>query len=144
MNEKKPVYHGYEEHYFTGQTLKYYFDGQYYATGRHHSLILGITIPEYLNYLGVDDTTTYRVFLNSFFCRLMHGETDSLIAFFGYHSLGAIVPMQNPAYIHLPKSCPKCGVRLHFKEGKYGAFLGCSQYPMCKYTKNIPVIGNSH
>ena len=33
--------------------------------------------------------------------------------------------------------CPLCGGRLRVKEGKYGRFLGCSNYPECKYTKNI-------
>lgn len=32
--------------------------------------------------------------------------------------------------------CPKCGKRLVQKSGKYGIFIGCSNYPNCKYTKN--------
>ena len=35
------------------------------------------------------------------------------------------------------KVCPKCGGRLKEKKGKYGKFLGCSNYPKCKYTENI-------
>ncbi len=31
--------------------------------------------------------------------------------------------------------CPKCGGNLIARDGKYGAFLGCSNYPRCKYTK---------
>lgn len=31
--------------------------------------------------------------------------------------------------------CPKCGNRLIEKNGKYGNFIGCSNYPRCKYTK---------
>ena len=30
--------------------------------------------------------------------------------------------------------CPKCGGRLIERKGKYGDFLGCSNYPRCKYT----------
>ncbi|MBD5148392.1 MAG: hypothetical protein HDT19_06405, partial [Oscillibacter sp.] len=26
---------------------------------------------------------------------------------------------------------------------KYGAFLGCSGYPKCKYTQKIPVLGDT-
>lgn len=37
------------------------------------------------------------------------------------------------------ESCPKCGKKLTFKEGKYGAFLACEGYPECKYTKNIEI-----
>lgn len=34
--------------------------------------------------------------------------------------------------------CPKCGGKLINKEGKYGAFQGCSSFPKCRYTaKNI-------
>ncbi len=33
--------------------------------------------------------------------------------------------------------CPKCGGTLVEKNGKNGIFLGCSNYPRCKYTKNI-------
>ena len=31
--------------------------------------------------------------------------------------------------------CPKCGGKLVAREGKYGAFLGCSNYPKCKFTR---------
>lgn len=33
--------------------------------------------------------------------------------------------------------CPRCGGKLIIKSGKYGKFIGCSNYPLCKYTKNI-------
>ncbi len=33
--------------------------------------------------------------------------------------------------------CPKCGGQLVQRKGKYGIFMGCSNYPKCKYTKNI-------
>ena len=31
--------------------------------------------------------------------------------------------------------CPKCGNQLVKKTGKYGTFIGCSNFPKCKYTK---------
>ena len=31
-------------------------------------------------------------------------------------------------------TCPECGSRLYRREGKYGEFLGCGNYPNCKYT----------
>lgn len=34
--------------------------------------------------------------------------------------------------------CPKCGSPLVFKEGKNGKFIGCSNYPKCKYVKKEP------
>ncbi len=37
-----------------------------------------------------------------------------------------------------PRVCPECGKgRLSIKLGKFGAFLGCSNYPECKYTKPL-------
>lgn len=33
--------------------------------------------------------------------------------------------------------CPKCGGKLVERTGKYGNFIGCSNYPKCKYTTNI-------
>lgn len=32
--------------------------------------------------------------------------------------------------------CPKCGHKLIERNGKYGKFIGCSNYPKCKYIKN--------
>ncbi len=37
-----------------------------------------------------------------------------------------------------PRTCPSCGKgRLSIKFGKFGAFLGCSNYPECGYTKPL-------
>ena len=37
-----------------------------------------------------------------------------------------------------PRLCPECGQgKLSVKLGKFGAFLGCSNYPECKYTKPL-------
>ncbi len=37
-----------------------------------------------------------------------------------------------------PRSCPDCkNGRLGIKFGKFGAFIGCSNYPECKYTKQL-------
>lgn len=33
--------------------------------------------------------------------------------------------------------CPKCGGKLQIKMGRYGKFIGCSNYPMCHYTKTF-------
>ncbi|MBQ9781795.1 MAG: topoisomerase DNA-binding C4 zinc finger domain-containing protein [Clostridia bacterium] len=35
------------------------------------------------------------------------------------------------------EKCPLCGARLYKRRGKYGEFLGCGNYPTCKYTKQI-------
>ena len=33
--------------------------------------------------------------------------------------------------------CPRCGGNLVLREGMYGRFYGCSNYPNCKYTQQI-------
>ena len=34
-------------------------------------------------------------------------------------------------------TCPICGKKLVARNGKNGAFMGCTGYPRCKFTKNI-------
>jgi DNA topoisomerase-1 len=37
-----------------------------------------------------------------------------------------------------PRACPSCGGgRLSLKTGRYGAFIGCSNYPECRFTRPI-------
>ena len=37
-----------------------------------------------------------------------------------------------------PRTCPSCGNgRLSLKVGRFGAFIGCSNYPECRYTRQI-------
>ena len=39
-----------------------------------------------------------------------------------------------------PRGCPSCGAgRLSLKTGRYGAFIGCSNYPECRFTRPIAV-----
>ena len=33
--------------------------------------------------------------------------------------------------------CPRCGGNLVSRNGKYGSFLGCDNYPNCKYKRRI-------
>ncbi|GJE60850.1 type I DNA topoisomerase [Methylobacterium trifolii] len=41
-----------------------------------------------------------------------------------------------------PRTCPTCGAgQLSLKLGKYGAFVGCSNYPECKYTRQLSASG---
>ena len=37
-----------------------------------------------------------------------------------------------------PRACPNCGTgQLSLKLGKFGAFIGCSNYPECRYTMQL-------
>ncbi|MGV8839615.1 MAG: type I DNA topoisomerase [Bauldia sp.] len=41
-----------------------------------------------------------------------------------------------------PRTCPLCGTgKLSLKLGKFGAFIGCSNYPECRYTRQLAVAG---
>jgi DNA topoisomerase I len=41
-----------------------------------------------------------------------------------------------------PRLCPICGAgRLSLKLGKFGAFIGCSRYPECRYTRALAIEG---
>jgi len=41
-----------------------------------------------------------------------------------------------------PRQCPSCGNgKLSLKVGKFGAFVGCSNYPECRYTRQLAVSG---
>jgi DNA topoisomerase I len=39
-----------------------------------------------------------------------------------------------------PRACPACGDgRLGLKLGRYGSFIGCSNYPACQYTRRLAI-----
>jgi DNA topoisomerase-1 len=41
-----------------------------------------------------------------------------------------------------PRQCPTCGNgRLSLKLGKFGAFIGCSNYPECRFTRQLAANG---
>jgi len=43
-----------------------------------------------------------------------------------------------------PRQCPGCGTgRLNLKAGKFGAFVGCSNYPECRYTRPLAADGEA-
>ena len=44
-----------------------------------------------------------------------------------------------------PRACPACAAgRLSLKLGKFGAFVGCSNYPECRYTRPLEVRVNGN
>jgi len=44
-----------------------------------------------------------------------------------------------------PRICPKCGTgNLSLKLGRYGAFVGCSNYPECGYTRQFGETGEAN
>ena len=142
MKEKRSVYHGYEEFYVNGAELKDLFEGRYYSTGRHHSVIRGITIPDYLDLIGIRDSNKYRIFVNQHFCNVMREDTDASVVFFAHTPLTKVKLSINLPVIPPEKTCSDCGAPMKIKTGKYGEFLSCSRYPNCKKSASIPIIGN--
>jgi DNA topoisomerase-1 len=42
-----------------------------------------------------------------------------------------------------PRQCPTCGAgKLNLKAGKFGAFVGCTNYPECRYTRPLAASGD--
>jgi DNA topoisomerase I len=42
-----------------------------------------------------------------------------------------------------PRQCPTCGAgRLSLRLGRFGAFIGCSNYPECRFTRALTASGN--
>jgi DNA topoisomerase-1 len=41
----------------------------------------------------------------------------------------------------IDEKCPICGGDLILKHGKFGEFIACSNYPECKYTRNVKARG---
>lgn len=54
------------------------------------------------------------------------------------------VPLLDAAYQNMEKMeaektgdlCPECGSELVYRNGRFGRFISCSNYPACKYTKS--------
>ncbi|MFH1218636.1 MAG: type I DNA topoisomerase [Candidatus Peregrinibacteria bacterium] len=52
---------------------------------------------------------------------------------------GASKQVEELAEKHKDKKCPKCGADMNVKTGRFGPFLGCSNYPDCKGIESIQV-----
>ncbi len=57
----------------------------------------------------------------------------------------AFTPLLDNAYEHMEKlqpeqvgeKCPLCGGELVYRNGRYGRFISCSNFPKCRYTRQI-------
>lgn len=87
-----------------------------------------------------------------YFPELLHHKLVDLAEYYGISSVGAHralndCRMNQQVFEHLGqemkhaagkfKLCPKCGQVMQKRNGKFGAFWGCSGYPDCRYTENI-------
>ncbi len=51
------------------------------------------------------------------------------------HMKDVCIKINNNRELENNMICPKCGSELVERNGKYGKFIGCSNYPKCKYIK---------
>ena len=137
----KEVYNGYFEKFLSGYELKEMFKNSFYCSGRHHSVVYGATIEEYLTSLKIKDNNEYRIFYNEHFCKIMNAKTDKDIVFFGHTELRNLNTNILNALKEIP-FCPICNATMILKEGKYGVFRSCSKYPECKGASKVPIIKN--
>ncbi len=73
--------------------------------------------------------------------KISEGDSSSLdiISKFYDEFMNQFNKVQKVMYVDEPiptgEKCPKCGAPLVYKEGKNGQFIGCSNYPSCKYVQ---------
>ena len=65
---------------------------------------------------------------------------DSLPAAFAKTLAGVRTCPPPPPVPPPPQSCPQCGGRTRVIDGRYGPFVGCSNYPTCRWIQNLPAI----
>ena len=68
-------------------------------------------------------------------CKECHRKSDiSVLPQYAVNSAPKIAPVTMKQD---PMICPECGNKLTKRNGRYGAFLGCSSFPKCRYTRKI-------
>ena len=73
---------------------------------------------------------------------IAEGEEDSLKYLQKFYE--DFEPLVEKAYENMPKkelekvgkTCPKCGGDLVYRNGRFGKFISCSNFPTCKFTEN--------
>ena len=115
---------------------------------RLHPTNLGLTVSDLLvehfdKYIDVDFTAHMETDLD----RIANGDADwvqILREFYvpfeqSVEAAGANMKRSQVEPEKLGEACPECGSELYIREGRYGRFIGCSNYPECKYTRQIVV-----
>ncbi len=94
------------------------------------------SFPELLDY-------NYTAMLEQEFNRIEEGRLnwiDSLKEFYGRFSEDLANAEKNMKVIKkepvpIDEKCPKCGSQMLKREGRFGEFIACSNFPKCKYTR---------
>lgn len=81
---------------------------------------------------AIEEASEYRI----------RDVVDALDEDLGPHFFPTADP-QTGEVIEDPRKCPACDDgRLGLRLGKFGAFIGCSNYPECKHTRRLAIAGN--
>ncbi|MBQ7223648.1 MAG: type I DNA topoisomerase [Erysipelotrichaceae bacterium] len=88
--------------------------------------------------------TQYTADMESQLDEIAEGHLDHLVALRKFY--GDFMPLMENAYEHMEKlapektgeKCPQCGGDLVYRQGRYGKFIACSNYPDCKYNAKLP------
>ena len=74
---------------------------------------------------------------------IAEGQKDNIQYLHTFYDTFA--PLVEDAYDKMPKkelekvgkTCPECGNELVYRNGRFGKFISCSNFPSCKYTDNM-------
>ena len=74
---------------------------------------------------------------------IAEGNLDNVMALKAFWD--KFSPLVDNAYANMEKvkpeevgeKCPECGNELVYRNGRYGKFISCSNFPTCKYTRKI-------
>lgn len=100
-----------------------------------------------------DDTPMCKIVRRERLLRKLRGDLDSRAVIFPSDTVDAICAKLQPLtdvteeeknkHVEDIKErtegtvCPFCGGQLKLRSGKYGSFYGCSNYPKCRFTRQI-------
>jgi len=105
------------------------------------TIVNDLLVKHFDRYINVDFTAKMEAELD----RIAEGEenrVEVLRQFYGpfekaIEEAGATMVRQKIEPVKIGEKCPECGHDLILREGRYGKFVGCSNYPECKYTRPI-------
>lgn len=88
--------------------------------------------------------TKYTANMETELDQIAEGKLDHVASLSKFYS--EFQPLLENAYENMEKLapektgeiCPQCGSELVIRQGRYGKFISCSNYPSCKYTAKLP------
>ena len=88
--------------------------------------------------------TKYTAEMETQLDQIAEGKLDHVASLKKFY--GEFEPLLENAYEHMEKLapektgqiCPDCGGELVIRQGRFGKFISCSNYPKCRYTANLP------